>query len=297
MTPRVVVVTRKTDFELLLVEHATFEQARFFLKTRGQDIGVVKARHARFVEVLSRVMGTIPRDWRQSRVSRDDIDRFLFEPDDVVVAVGQDGLVANVAKYLTGQMVIGVNPEPARYDGVLVPISPEKATLALLRAAAERKASCETRTMVEARLDDGQRLLALNEVFLGHRSHQSARYRIEHGGADELHSSSGVVVSSGTGATGWARSIHRSRNTEVALPSPEERRATFFVREAFPSIATGTQITDGEIREGETLTVTSRMGGDGVIFGDGIEADRVAFAWGTQAKVRLAEERLHLVRA
>lgn len=296
MTPRVVVVTRKTDFELLLVEHATFEQARFFLKTRGQDIGAVRERHTRFVEVLGRVAGVIPRDWRQTRVGRDDIDRFLFEPEDVVVAVGQDGLVANVAKYLTGQLVIGVNPEPERYDGVLVPLSAEQADLSLLRAAAEKKASCETRTMVEARLDDGQRLLALNEVFVGHRSHQSARYRIAHGGADELHSSSGVVVSSGTGATGWARSIHRARNTDVALPSPEERRATFFVREAFPSIATGTTITDGEIRDGETLTVTSRMSSDGVIFGDGIEADRLTFAWGTQANVRLAAERLHLVR-
>ena len=44
VTPRVVVVTRKTDFDMLLVEHATFEQARFFLKTRGQDIAKSSGR-------------------------------------------------------------------------------------------------------------------------------------------------------------------------------------------------------------------------------------------------------------
>jgi NAD kinase len=292
-----VIVTRKTDFELLLTEHATFEQARFFLRTRGQDIAKTKARHDHFVAVLSRVAAVIPRPWRQTRVSRDDVDRFLFEPKDIIMAVGQDGLVANVAKYLGGQMVIGINPEPERYDGVLVPLGAENANAKLLEATATRQAACETRTMVEAKLDDGQRLLALNEVFVGHRTHQSARYRIEHGGEAELHSSSGVVVSTGTGATGWARSIHRSRNTDVALPAPEERRIAFFVREAFPSIATGTAIADGEIRDGEALAVTSRMNGEGVIFGDGIEADRLAFGWGTRATVRLAEERLHLVRA
>src|SRR5690606_22895002 len=145
------------------------------------------------------------------------------------------------------------------YDGVLVPLGVAHAKPKFLEAVATGAASWETRTMVEAKLDDGRRLLALNEVFVGHRTHQSARYQIEHGGADVLHSSSGVVVSTGTGATGWARSIHRSRQTQLALPSPEERRVSFFVREAFPSIATGTAIAEGDIREGEALRVTSRM--------------------------------------
>ena len=62
----------------------------------------------------------MPADWRQALVRRADLDRFLFGPEDVVVAVGQDGLVANVAKYLDGQPVLGVNPAPDLYDGVLV---------------------------------------------------------------------------------------------------------------------------------------------------------------------------------
>jgi hypothetical protein len=44
--------------------------------------------------------------------------------------------------------------------------------------------------MVDARLDDGRRLLALNEVFLGHASHQSARYALEVADEAERHSSS-----------------------------------------------------------------------------------------------------------
>src|SRR5690606_19622356 len=98
---------------------------------------------------------------------RELLDRFLFEPEDVVVALGQDGLVANVAKYLAGQPVIGVNPDPGRYDGVLVR-NPPQAVADLLDAAVAGRARVERRTMAAASLDDGQHLIALNEVFIGH---------------------------------------------------------------------------------------------------------------------------------
>jgi NAD kinase len=292
-TPRVVVVSRKTDYQLLLEEHATEGQARFFLQTRDQSLDAVKVRHERFLHDRARLAGAIPPSWRRASVERADLHRFLFEPDDIVVALGQDGLVANLAKYLDGQPVIGVNPEPERYDGILVPCAVAEIQ-ALLRGA--RTVHCEERTMVEVRLDDGQRLVALNEIFVGHRSHQSARYRIELGGAEENQSSSGVIVTTGTGATGWARSICRNRATPVTLPDPPERRLAFFVREAFPSIATGVTLTDGCLAEGQALGITSRMNAGGVVFGDGIESDHLAFDWGVRATITVAAQSLRLVQ-
>ena len=79
--------------------------------------------------------------------------------------------------------------------------------------------------MAAARLDDGQELLALNEVFVGHASHQSARYTLALGERAERQSSSGLIVATGTGATGWAASIHRERHSGLALPAPEDDRA------------------------------------------------------------------------
>lgn len=237
-SPRVVVVTRPSEYELLLARHATYAQAEFFLAGRGQSMKDVEARHRLLETALGEVMRALPLSWRRTSVRRQELDRFLFEPDDTVVAVGQDGLVANLAKYLAGQPVLGVNPDPASYDGVLVPLSPA-AVGELVRRAAERKAKTRSLTMAEAVLDDGQRLLALNEVFVGHCSHQSARYRLSLARQDERQSSSGIVVATGTGATGWARSISRERREGVKLPGPSERRLSFFVREAFPSVATG----------------------------------------------------------
>jgi NAD kinase len=295
MLPRVVLITRPTEYETLLGRHATHSQAAFFLEQRGQDIAAVLQRHDAVKSAVAEVQRGIPTKWRRGHIDRADLSRFVFEPDDLVVPVGQDGLVANVAKYLTGQLVIGVNPDPHLYDGVLVP-HPAGRAPHLFELAITRKVSVEERTMVEARLDDGQRLLALNEVFLGHRSHQSARYRVRAGGSEERQSSSGIIVSTGTGATGWARSISLGRVDPPRLPSATQRTLAWFVREAFPSVATGTTITSGSISGASALEVISEMGDGGAIFGDGIEDDRLDFGWGMRATVRVADERLHLAR-
>ncbi len=293
--PRVVVVTRATDYASLLARHGTREAARFFLETRGQRIADVEARHLRFEAALHQVLASVPTKWRRSRVDRADLARFVFEPSDIVLAVGQDGLVANAAKYLDGQLVIGVNADPERFDGVLVPHRPEGAPK-LLHAAALGRVDVEARTMVEAALDDGQRLLALNEVFVGHRTHQSARYRVRWGDAEERQSSSGIVVSTGTGATGWARSLHGAYRVDVTLPEPAEPRLAFYVREAFPSVATGTGLVGGAIDAQGELAVISEMNEGGTVFGDGIEEDRLELRWGMRARVRVAREKLRLVR-
>jgi len=290
--PRAVFVTRETDYELLIARHATRGQARFFLETRGQRLEDVEARHDRFLAVLGTARGSVPADWRQTLVTRADLDRFLFAPDDVVVAVGQDGLVANVAKYLNGQPVLGVNPAPDLYDGVLVRVALGRLAR-LLAASAAGDVQMESRTMVQAELDAGETLLALNEIFVGHRSHQSARYRIEADGTVENHSSSGLIVASGTGSTGWARSIMEATHLELSL-GREEHAVGFWVREPFPSVATATSLRAGKITE-NPLTITSRMNEGGVIFTDGIEQDFIAFDWGRQVRLAPASRALRLV--
>ena len=293
VTPRAVFVTRESEYELLLARHATREQVRFFLKTRGQDLDAVEARHARFYATLKEARAAVPPDWRSTLVRRGDLDRFLFAKDDVVVTVGQDGLVANVAKYLDGQPVLGVNPDPSLYDGVLVPLAADRVAK-LLAPAAHGEVALQHRTMVEAQLDDGQRLLGLNEIFVGHRSHQSARYDIAIGDAHETQSSSGLIVSSGTGATGWARSMMDAMHVPLTL-APEEPALAYFVREAFPSVSTGTSIRAGKIGNDMPIHVTSRMNEGGVIFADGIEQDHLNFDWGRITQVSIAKRQLNLV--
>jgi hypothetical protein len=291
---RAVVVSRPTEYAALLARHGTREQARFFLETRGRRIDEVVARDEAQRAALATIASGIPTEWRRARVERADLDRFLFEPDDVVVTVGSSGLVANVAKYLDGQPVVGVNPDPTVHAGIVAGHAP-LAAMSLIQAAAAGAVTTDERTMAEARLDDGQRLLALNDLFVGHASHQTARYTLACPSGSERQASSGIVVTTGTGATGWGRSIATERHSGLALPAPGEPRLAFFVREAWPSSMYGASLTEGLLAAGDELAVTSALDEGGVVFGDGIEGDRLDFRWGVTARIRVAERRLRLV--
>jgi len=297
LAPRAVLVHRRTELQELLGRHGTYGHATFFLQTRGRRIEDVAARHHAVQAAIAMVTSAIPARWRRGLVERSDLPRFMFDADDIIVAVGQDGLVANIAKYLDGQIVIGINPEPARNPGVLVPHPPQAAPALLATASsAHAEDHAERRAMVEAVTDDGQQFTALNEIYIGQASHQTARYTLTlPGGQAEPQASSGLIVSTGTGATGWCRSVWLDRKSTLILPAPGEQRLTWFVREAWPSPATSTALTEGDLAAGQSLRISAESD-QLVLFGDGIETDAIPLAWGQAASIRLASQALRLLR-
>lgn len=293
---RVVVVHRLTERQDIVRAAGTWGQAQFGAKLRGvsSSLAKVQYQHDQTEQALQTVSAAIPSSWRRGSVERADLDRFLFEPDDIIVIVGPDGLVANTAKYLTGQPVIGINPDPRLVAGVLV--KHQAAHCAdLLTRINDHRAETELRTMVRAVTTDGLELNALNEVYLGHPGHQSARYQLTTpDGQEESQSSSGLLVGTGTGASGWLLSAARERATEIPPPTPTDPALNWYVREAWPSPTTGATLTAGTLRDGAELRI--RIGADGLVaFGDGIEADRLTLPWGQTVTFQVSPRKLHLV--
>jgi hypothetical protein len=289
LPPRAVVVTRPSELDQLLARHATRGQVEFFLRARGRWLDDVQAAHDLQDAAVHTVSAGVPADWRRAAVSREQLPTFSFQPEDVVLVVGQDGLVANVAKYLDGQPVFGVNPDPAANPGVLVGLTPAAAA-GLLTG----RPSFRTLTMARAETDDGQQITALNEIFFGHASHQTARYRLRSGAPGVRQWSSGLIVTTGTGATGWAASIRRERHSALPLPAPEAPVLAWFAREPWPGPGLAAEPNEGLVSETLRLTCESD---ELVLFADGLEADRIAVHWGQDVTIGCAAQRLRLAVA
>jgi hypothetical protein len=222
----------------------------------------------------------------------------------VVVVVGQDGLVANTAKYVGDIPIVAVNPDPQRIDGVLLPFQVANVGQAVRRVL-DGKFKKRPVTLAEVGLNDGQKLLAFNDFFIGAGSHISARYQLEYSGRSEPQSSSGILVSTGAGSTGWLSSVFNMAGGLAQFlgakvqqrPSLawEERKLVWAVREPFVSKRSRASLVAGWLEEKQELIVESLMPEQGVIFSDGIEADFLPFNSGTIARVKVSQQRANLV--
>ncbi len=305
---RIILVTRRTRLEDLVARLNTVEQARFYVEHMGSDFSDYEVELATYRQAVESAEAQLRRFGRVQRLDRTLVPNFLFPPDCLVVVVGQDGLVANTLKYLHGQPVVGVNPDPKRWDGVLLPFEAKDLATIVPEAQADRRPT-RAITMARVRLSDGQELHAVNDLFIGPRSHVSARYIIQVGEQSEVHSSSGIIVSTGLGSSGWFRSLLTGAIGMAGPQSSEELRALqtsgfpwesqhlyYTVREPFPSRATQTNLVFGRIEGDSSLRLTSQMPDYGVIFSDGFEQDFLEFNSGTAAEIAIAERTGRLIQ-
>jgi NAD kinase len=302
---KVVLVTRRTRMQDLLARHHTLAQARFYIKRLGADFSDYEKENEAYSQSLDVCADALRRWGRYQVVERDHLPNFVFGKDDMVVALGQDGVVANTMKYLQGQPLLGVNPEPSRWDGVLLPFQAADVAAVLREVAVDRRPA-KAVTMAQATLSDGQRLRAVNDLFIGPRTHSSALYEIELAGHRELQSSSGVIVSTGLGSTAWMKSVvtgslaimhalNAGVGTDHRAQPWDSAHLTFAVREPFASRTSRTELVYGEVTTGDTLLLRSRMPENGVIFSDGMEADYLRFTAGMEAKITVASVRGQLI--
>ena len=237
-------------------------------------------------------------------IDRAFVPNFNFSLASVVVVVGQDGLVANVAKYVGNVPIVAVNPDPTRIDGVLLPFLVSQVVDAV-RAALSGSARIKSVTLAEAKLNDGQRLLAFNDFYIGAASHISARYLLTSGRSSEPQSSSGVLVCTGAGSTGWISSVFnmaagvaRFLGSDLTTPQPfswDDRRLFWAVREPFQSRTSRIGMVAGCIEEPTELIIESLMPEHGVIFSDGIESDFLPFTSGSIVHIGVSQQQAYLV--
>lgn len=304
---KIVLVTRKTRLENLIRKYNTIEQAKFVIEHSGSDFLDYVMEDRLYKKAVSTLVSDLEQIGIVQILDRDFISNFIFGRDDIIVTAGQDGLTANVLKYLNSQPVIAINPDPARFDGVLLPFEVKDASKVLIDVINNERKFKEV-TLAKVSLNDGQSLLGVNDIFIGQRTHTSAQYILSQESNEERQSSSGIIVSTGLGSTGWFKSILKGasgivegcENRQVELRQIDNFKWNsdflyYTVREPYPSKWTKADMVFGKVDNRNTLKVQSLMPENGIIFSDGIESDYLEFNAGSIAEVGISDEKGRLV--
>jgi NAD kinase len=299
-----IIVKNKTRLETLIERFNTKAQAKFYIERSGGNFGDYEIEHQNFHKSLSLVQRQLSKVVKNKIVERNFLPSFLFNENQVIIVIGQDGLVANTAKYVNEIPIVAVNPDIERYDGFLLPFNPDNFIVAVEKVITNNYNS-KTATLAEATLNDGQRLLAFNDLFIGASSHVSARYKISYNNKTEEHSSSGIIVSTQAGSTGWLSSIYNMTfgmhkfiekdNSKRKVAKLKGNQLMFAVREPFQSKKTQADLNAGILTSQTKLILESYMPTNGVIFSDGIETDFLNFNAGAIAIIGTAKEKAKLV--
>ncbi|MFT4070950.1 MAG: hypothetical protein QM654_03405 [Dysgonamonadaceae bacterium] len=298
-----IIVKNKTRLEALIERFNTRAQAKFYIERLGGNFLDYEMEDEVFHNSLNSLQSQLSKVIKHKVVDRAYLPSYIFSEKNMIVVIGQDGLVANTAKYSQERPIVAVNPDKQRYDGILLPFDTTN-FIAGVESVLSNKYRSRKVNFAEACLNDGQRLLAFNEFFIGASSHVSARYRISFNENTEEQSSSGIIVSTQAGATGWLSSVFNMAYGVASLfekemkpkhPKLKDDQLLFAVREPFKSIRTQTNIAIGMINNRNMLRIESLMPTGGIVFSDGIESDFLHFNSGTIATIGIANETANLV--
>ncbi|MCE3227038.1 MAG: sugar kinase [Bacteroidetes bacterium] len=299
-----IIVRSKTRLEQLIERFNTKAQTKFYIERSGMDLSIYEKEHDAFYKALDELTKLVSVFRKHKVLDRSFLPNYIFTKDDLIFVLGQDGLVANTAKYVKGQPIVAVNPDNKTYDGILLPFTMDSVN-AIIQKIIRNDFKTTAVTMAKAEFSDGQSLLAFNDFFIGPRTHTSARYALSFHNQKEMQSSSGLIVSTGAGSTGWMSSVLNMVNGISSYYHHEEQctqkmnwnsNSLFFaVREPFLSKTSSIKLCFGEITQQDNLIIESQMPENGIVFSDGIEADAVQFNSGTKVTISIAKEKANLV--
>jgi len=300
---KIVLIIRQTRLDELISRFNTVGQAKFYVEHLGADFSDYQQEDTTYKSAIRQTEEHLRKLGRVQILNRSFLPNFVFGKNDIIVVLGQDGLVANTLKYLCNQPVVAVNPDPGRWDGILLPFAIDDLPKVMPEIFLQKR-DCREITMAKAELNNGQVLYGVNDLFIGHKSHVSARYLLAIDSQQEQQSSSGIIVSTGLGSTGWLKSILAGATSIASNISGKTIKTGgegslswdsnflyYTVREPFPSKISQTKLVFGKITKSQPMKIISQMSEKGVIFSDGIEADYLDFNSGSQALVTIAEKK------
>lgn len=220
-------------------------------KSAGIDWEKVLSAYGRQLQSFDKVMSVVK---NAQVIEGRSLKRDFCKIGALVIILGGDNYFQYVSHFLDTQFVLGVNSDPERSEGVLTAFD-DQSFAQVFEKVRNGQFILEEWSRLEVSLN-GQKInsLAISEVYIGSwERFNISKYVLSFKGEEEEQKSSGVLIATGAGSTGWFRSATGGDN----IFPKTAKEARFFVTEIFRGKHHLGKISKGVIKPGEKLEITS----------------------------------------
>lgn len=294
----VIVKTSKLKWDLL---HTGLSQDGLleYYKTQGECGRSILASHLRQRQVLQDLIQELS---PSQFVSVPKVTRERVGQADLVIALGGDDHFKQVTHLIDDDTpVLGVNSDPGGSEGNILGCNAADLPQ-VLKQLESGDYRIEQWTRLRLSVDGRDFGPAIGEVALARRDFRlMTRHYLDFDGDHILQKSSGLLISTGTGSTGWFSSAGLYLSPESRVFERTAPYARFELREPHirfeerdgARVAHLPEHVEGTLLPGQCLTVTSLNNSEGIATRDSIDA--VPFNRGSVAEIRVDEKPLSVV--
>ena len=288
---RIIIVPKPTKYELDMHKYrlSPDELVRKY-DAEGVNKDDIISSHERQKKALSDMRDA----FRESMfISADDLTRETAGRAGLVIALGGDNHFQYVSHFLADTPIIGVNYDPASSEGAVIYFSPCAEHLRDMLLS--DTFSVEEWTRLQAEINGMPIMPATSEYFLGEEQRKDmSRYVTEFHGMAEKQKSSGVVVATGAGSSGWHNSASGHIHPAGKIFPTIDAVAEFIVTEPYKGRLTHYSMLQRTMGEDDVLVVKSLNDSRGIVTSDAIEV--YPFEIGATAVVRVWPASLKVVK-
>ena len=289
----IVIVPKMSKYELdMYIYKLTPGELLVKYKQEGVDEKRILESHERqkqSLKELKRFFG------EKQFVPRDELTREIAAKADMVIALGGDNHFQYVSHFLDNSgLIMGINSDPLRSEGNLIYLTTSDFEN-VLKKMQQGDFYMERWTRLEVQLNGEVLELATSELFLGEKERKyMSRHILTIRERTEEQKSSGLLVATGAGSTGWYDSACRYLYPDGNWFSGTAGIARFLVTEPFHGKLSGYSVLEGVLEAGDELIVRSLNDSAGILSIDSLE--EYEFNRGASASIQISDKPLRVVR-
>ncbi len=203
-------------------------------------------------------------------IQKDNLTKENIKKVDITIALGGDNHFQYVSHFIENELILGVNSDFLSSEGVLLSGTTNNLELISNRCNNDDYI-IEKWTRINVIINKKQVTRATCDIFVGEAErHLTSRNIIFYNGLTRQQKSSGILITTGSGSTGWYNSASRFIDEEPIF-DPKSKYAKFIVTEPYKGSLTDYSLIKGKIDNDKILKINSLNSNNGRVIADSLE--------------------------